>query len=58
MATVLKTYQPPAGEEYRYWMAGRTRWLPAADKRAVRMADGAALTATGTITTPRVPSPG
>lgn len=55
---VLKTYQPQLEKEYRYWMAGATRWLPAAPTngrcgwRTARCS-----TATGTITTPRVPSP-
>lgn len=44
MATVLKTYQPQLEKEYRYWMAGADALAPgSADKRAVRMADGALL---------------
>jgi alpha,alpha-trehalase len=41
---VLKTYQPQLEKEYRYWMAGADALAPgSADKRAVRMADGALL---------------
>ncbi len=41
---MLKTYQPQLEKEYRYWMAGADALAPgSADKRAVRMADGALL---------------
>lgn len=41
---VLKTYQPQLEKEYRYWMAGADALAPGnADKRAVRMPDGALL---------------
>ena len=47
MATrcTFKTYQPQRWEkEYRYWMPGADALAPgSADKRAVRMADGALL---------------
>ncbi|GHK50635.1 hypothetical protein KPZU09_03710 [Klebsiella pneumoniae] len=56
---VLKTYQPQLEKEYRYWMAGADALAPgSADKRRCGWRTARCSTATGTITTPRVPSPG
>ncbi len=56
---VLKTYQPQLEKEYRYWMAGADALAPgSADKRAVRMADGALLNRYWDDNGTRVPSPG